>query len=593
MAWTFLTVEFLGLQSSMRRNKGDAGRDRGPYVLFHLFVAVLEASGERRALVVESFVKSLEFPEWTNSEDGRALATSTLGLYPGFWARYRSGGLTSNMDVFRRSLGEYQSQLSVGADEALRRDLHRFTVRLGRAGHARRPWGRAHQTMVATLKRLRGLIDADHEMLPGHFEDSDDNVDLSEAATIIHPLETRTVWRNGKIRVRCVGVLRETHDVSSFVFESTEGLKFEYLPGQSATIEVPVDGRLVRRTYTICSTPTRPDRLKFTIKRVSEGVVSNWMLDNVAPGLEIDIRGPGGKFSWAVQKPRKVLFLSAGSGVTPLLSMSRYIHDRGDDVDVVFWHGGKTPADLISRLEVEMFQQRLPSFRVVWCLTRVKEDDPWSGPRGRLSIEMLMATVPDFMDRVIYFCGPRPVQALLDNLLDEVGFPRERFFQESFGGKPVPSGSEAHVVEAETAGGSRVSDALRQIGEQVGLESRRRIAALSDTPPQPVVTEVEPPSSGDQEAPADDAPAVHVAVLSESNETVKVPVDQFLLDSLEDEGVEVDSSCRSGTCGTCKVRLIAGSVEMEDDSGLSSEDAADGFILTCVARPCSDLRLDL
>ncbi len=591
--------ESQGVQPVKVRNRENVGRDRGPHVLFHLFVGVLEASGNRRALVVESFVKSLGTPHWTDSDEGRALAASTLNLYPRLWERYRTGALTSNMDVFRWALGEYQAQLSIGADESIRRDLHELLTRLGRAGHARRPWGREHRVMVTTIKRLGEMIDANHEVLPGHFDEVDDQVEVVTKTAPIDVQESRRFWRKGKTRIRCVRVLRETHDVSSFIFESTEGLGFEYLPGQSATIEVPIDGRLVRRTYTICSTPTRPDRLKFTIKRVPEGLVSNWMIDHVAPGLELDIRGPGGSFSWAVRKPRKVLFLSAGSGVTPLLSMSRYIHDRGDAVDVVFWHGGKTPEDLIARLEVEMIAKQRSSFRVVWCLSRVPEDSPWAGPRGRLSVEMLTATVPDFMERAIYFCGPMPVQALLENLLDEVGFPRENFFQESFGGKPTSHQNPVHL-EKESSGGSRVSDALRKIGEQVELESLRRISSVPHTLSQissvNVETAPKAEAEGRKEEPegrSSDLPDDYTAVLTESKASIRVAPDQFLLDSLEDEGYGVDSSCRSGSCGTCKVRLTEGSVEMELDSGLSSEEASEGYVLACVARPCSNLRLEL
>ena len=147
--------------------------------------------------------------------------------------------------------------------------------------------------------------------------------------------------------LQCCQVRQETHDVKSFFFRSLAGHAFQFSPGQFLTLELDVDGQRVNRCYTISSPPTRPHTLSITVKRVPGGTVSNWLHDHLEVGDSVRVLGPSGAFSSALHPAERYLFLSAGSGVTPLMSMARTHRDLCDDRDTVFVHSARTPDDII------------------------------------------------------------------------------------------------------------------------------------------------------------------------------------------------------------------------------------------------------
>src|SRR4051794_4259683 len=124
-------------------------------------------------------------------------------------------------------------------------------------------------------------------------------------------------------RLVCVEVEQETHDVATFVLRSRESTRFWFDAGQYVTVTVEVDGRQVSRCYTIASPPTRPESLRLTVKRVPGGPVSNWLHDHLRPGGTVLVSGPVGQFTSTSRPVAKHLFLSGGSGITPLMSMTR------------------------------------------------------------------------------------------------------------------------------------------------------------------------------------------------------------------------------------------------------------------------------
>ena len=120
-----------------------------------------------------------------------------------------------------------------------------------------------------------------------------------------------------------------THDVKTFLFESTQPALFQHEPGQFVTLQLQIGGRSVSRCYTISTLPTRPHLLGITVKRQPGGLVSNWLHDTMAPGHRIVADGPFGVFTAARHPSSKYLFLSAGSAITPLMSMTRTLYDLG------------------------------------------------------------------------------------------------------------------------------------------------------------------------------------------------------------------------------------------------------------------------
>lgn len=337
----------------------------------------------------------------------------------------------------------------------------------------------------------------------------------------------------------CCQVRPETHDVKTFLFRPRRPGLVRFLPGQFITLELEVDGETINRCYTISSPPTRPDTLSITVKRVPGGKISNWLHDNLAPGMSLRALGPSGEFTCARHPAGKYLFLSGGSGITPLMSMSRSFHDMGEDRDVVFIHSARTPADIIFRRELSLLAANQPGFRTAFvCEGRGSEAD-WAAPTGYLDLALLRRIAPDFADREIFCCGPAPYMAAVRALLAEGGFDMARYHEESFTFEDIP-GEQAE--EADAAAGA-----------------------------------------------AADVSAGFNVEFAKSGRTVTCSPGQKLLEAARLAGLRLPSSCTKGICGTCKSRLVAGEVHMVHGGGIRQREIDQGFILPCCSTPLTDL----
>lgn len=389
------------------------------------------------------------------------------------------------------------------------------------------------------------------------------------------------VWRKGKIAVRCVRVIDETRDVKTFVFATDPPVRFEYLPGQFVTLNLEINGKRVSRSYSISSTPSRPHTLEITVKRVPApgyapdappGLVSNWLHDNIRVGSEISLSGPRGKFTCLPNPAKKLLLISAGSGITPVLSMSRYLCDINADVDIVFLHSARSSRDIILRRELEMMAGRYSNFRLAVTLTRPEPEEAWLAYVGRLNETMLSAIARDYKERTVYICGPNPFMEGVKLMLEGLGFPMENYNEESFGeGPPAPSTPPATV---ESANASSSTPASTQAAPAPP-------PAPSPAPPPAPSPAPSPPSAGDS------APALFYK--DESGQEVAIPWDgeQTIWEAADAEGFEIDCECLSGTCGTCK-RIIEGEIKYDKEPGpkaFKTFTQEQGYQLTCIAKP--------
>ncbi len=235
----------------------------------------------------------------------------------------------------------------------------------------------------------------------------------------------------------CREVRIETHDVKSFVFSAAEPRLFQYKPGQFMTFDLEIGGERISRCYTLSSSPTRPNLVSITVKRVPGGPVSNWLHDTVRPGLPLHAVGPLGEFTYADHPAPKYLFLSGGSGITPLMSMARAHDDLASEADIVFVHSARTPADIIFRDETALMERHRPHFRAfAVCEGDFQEGgapgESWDGFRGRLSLPMLRQIAPDVLEREVFTCGPGPYMAAVRAMLGEAGFDMAHYHEESF-----------------------------------------------------------------------------------------------------------------------------------------------------------------
>jgi ferredoxin-NADP reductase len=338
----------------------------------------------------------------------------------------------------------------------------------------------------------------------------------------------------------CRAVRTETHDVKTFVLTAGEPRRFIYKPGQFLTFEFEIDGEIVHRCYTISAAPTRPNAVSITVKRVAGGPVSNWLHDNLKPGATVKAVGPMGEFTCFDHPVGRYLFLSGGSGITPLMSMARTFHDLGEPRDVVFVHNARSPADIVFRSELELMDRHSEGFRFVPVCEGDTPHEAWGGYRGRLSAAMLALIAPDFLERNIYVCGPSPYMAAVRDMLRAAGFDMARHHEESFNFEELSGAQQANVIEAEQESAAKIY--------RVEFAKTRRV--------------------------------------------IECPEGTSVLEAARRAGVRLPSSCTKGICGTCKSKVLSGTVEMQHAGGIRPREIEAGMRLLCCSRPTSDLVID-
>ncbi|TQS20817.1 2Fe-2S iron-sulfur cluster-binding protein [Microbispora sp. KK1-11] len=236
------------------------------------------------------------------------------------------------------------------------------------------------------------------------------------------------VWEGIDTPLVVSRLLWETADTCTVRLQSDPPRRFVYLPGQYCTLVLDVGGRRVTRSYSISSSPSRPYALDLTVKRVPGGLVSNWLLDNLRTGDRLRAKAPRGGFRLDPDDlPDKVLFIGAGSGVTPLMSMSRWLCDVSAPVDAVFLQSARHADEAVFDRELRLLAERHRrhfSYRLVTTRT--------SGG-GRLDRALLDAEVPDLRDRVAYLCGPASFMDAVTQLLTGLGLNPSKVRRESFG----------------------------------------------------------------------------------------------------------------------------------------------------------------
>lgn len=378
-------------------------------------------------------------------------------------------------------------------------------------------------------------------------------------------------WTKGDLTVRCVRIVAETSDVKTFTFVADPPVLFSYKPGQFVTLELDINGEQVLRSYSISSTPSRPHTLDITVKRVAApadapnappGLVSNWLHDHLKLGSQIKLSGPFGKFTCLPNPAPKLLLISAGSGITPMMSMARWMADTATETDITFFHCARTPRDIIFRQELEMMSARLPNFRLAFSTTQPEPGQPWCGFTGRLSAVMLQTIAPDFQERTVYVCGPDGFMQAVKTLLESLNFPMQNYHEESFGVAKKPKKSK----KPENATPAPLPASAQPQPSNNGYHKASSLVAASSS----AVAIASPP----------------VVLFAQSGKEAAFDDAESILDLAEQEGIKIRSSCRQGVCGVCKKRKREGEIKYESTpDALDSGEQAEGYILPCIAAP--------
>ncbi|AVA20551.1 MULTISPECIES: hybrid-cluster NAD(P)-dependent oxidoreductase [unclassified Rhizobium] len=350
-------------------------------------------------------------------------------------------------------------------------------------------------------------------------------------------LDQMQPWSDRQHLLECLSATPEAPDVMTFTFRSDKDNWFRYLPGQFVTLELPTAPEPVMRTYTLSSTPSRPFSVAVTVKAQKDSIGTRWMFENLKPGMRIKAFGPLGDFSHIRHPGEKYLFVSAGSGITPMMAMTRYMADTGPLSDITFVNCSRSPADIIFRSELEYLARFMPNLDLGFIVEGCGRTDLWSGLKGRIDKAKIGLLAPDFMERTIFCCGPEVFMDAVRSMLEAHGFDMARYHQESF--QPAQAATPLAEVSDDASMDAATSIRFTMAGRDVAC-----------------------------------APG------------------QTILQAARGAGVRIGAACESGLCGTCRVMKLSGEVEMNHNGGILDDEIDEGYILACCSRPKTDVQIE-
>ncbi len=282
------------------------------------------------------------------------------------------------------------------------------------------------------------------------------------------------LWSARELRGKVLEVRRETVDSATLVIKPGWGFSFDYQPGQYVGIGLLVDGRWRWRSYSLTSSPVRagpagPTTLRssrtitITVKAMPEGFLSTHLVGGVAPGTIVRLAAPQGNFVMPDPAPASVLFITGGSGITPVMSMLRTLVRREQVTDIVHLHSTPTESDLMFATELAELQGSQPGYRLRLRTTR---------EQGRLDLSRIGDEVPDWRDRQTWACGPEGMLNAAEDVWASAGL-KERLHLERFAASRAAVHGQGGTVEFARSGKTVTVDAatpLMEAGEGAGVQ---------------------------------------------------------------------------------------------------------------------------
>ena len=294
------------------------------------------------------------------------------------------------------------------------------------------------------------------------------------------------------INLICINRIDETHDAATFEFKTLNNDLFDYKAGQFLTFEVEIEGTKEYRAYSLSSSPQKPEIAAVTIKRVAGGKVSNFFLDNIKMGSTLNAMKPAGNFTVEDNKTtNEIVLMSAGSGVTPCVSIAQNLLATQPDINITFIYNAQSENDLILEHILTDLDARFDNFKITYVLEALTEKTA-NKRQGLMNAFFFEILIPDNRGRTIFICGPSPYMDVVEHLAESMGFDMSQFHKESF--TPIVEQALAPEVEYQLS-----------------------------------------------------VPLHHKKLTVSSNKT--------LLDSIEAAGLPIVSACRTGFCGACKCKV--------------------------------------
>jgi ring-1,2-phenylacetyl-CoA epoxidase subunit PaaE len=337
-------------------------------------------------------------------------------------------------------------------------------------------------------------------------------------------------------------VRRETADCVSIVFDIPQAIKneFNYTQGQYLTLKLNVNGEEIRRSYSLCSSPTADQELRIAVKKVTGGRGSSWLNDILKAGDHLEVMNPMGNFHSpiAASNKKQYALFAGGSGITPMLSILKTVLQSEPNSTIKLIYGNRDEASVIFKTQLDALAAQFPDrLSVIHIL-----EQPPAGTAalytGLLTPEKVSALIENHiglnLDNEFFICGPSPMMENVKQVLTRLKIDTQRIHIEYF------TAVEAAVKAAEKNGSTSTLSTVKVIldGDEMEFD------------------------------------------LSSNGQTI--------LDVAHNAGMDVPFACKGGVCCTCRAKVLEGKVQMDQNFALTDDEVERGYTLTCQAHPLTE-----
>jgi ring-1,2-phenylacetyl-CoA epoxidase subunit PaaE len=336
-------------------------------------------------------------------------------------------------------------------------------------------------------------------------------------------------------------VIKETSDAVTIVLKNPLFSRIKYQSGQFLTLILSIGGEKIRRSYSLSSSPTVDESMAITVKKVANGLASNFICNQIKVGDKIDFLEPMGNFVVEPNKNNKrhVVLFATGSGITPLLSMAKTILAGEPNSIVSLIYGNRNENSIIFKQQLdELLHKYSEKLKVVHILSQPANS--WNGFKGRID-KVLTVNVLNLLPKweksntEYYLCGIEAMMAEVQEGLQKLQVPKDKIFKESF-----------TVVATD--------------------EQKQAKATLANSLSTQSVT----------------------VLLDGQSYQVNVSPKSTILEAALDAGIDMPYSCQSGLCTACRGKCTSGKIKMDDCDGLSEKEIQQGYVLTCMSHPLTE-----
>jgi ring-1,2-phenylacetyl-CoA epoxidase subunit PaaE len=338
------------------------------------------------------------------------------------------------------------------------------------------------------------------------------------------------------LSLRVEKIIPETPEAITLVLKPLSKESVTYKAGQFLTFLFEINGKQLRRSYSLSSAPGVDKDLMITIKRVENGEVSRYLLSNLKEDDVLQSLMPAGRFTISTRPDNKrdIFLIGAGSGVTPLFSLLKAALKEEPQSHITFINSNRNRQEAFYEEEIESIAKSHPGQLTYFSLY----SQPGEGEiRTRLNIDLLEKLVRDNLhfdaaEAVFYLCGPMTFMRMARITLLYMGINEDQLFKEVF----LPSQQKAY---------------------------------------HPLI-------------PANTPPRVVEIIQGKEKQEVAVYPQQSILRAALAKGFSIPYSCEIGICATCIARCTSGKVIMTNNEVLTDREVAEGWILTCTSHPLDD-----